>query len=108
MPLYMFQFNYTPETWARLSKNPENRAETVKALVEKMGGRLVAFYYSFGEYDGVIITEMPDASTAAAASIGAIAAGHLKRNETTQLVTVDEGMEIMRKAGRATIQAPKG
>ena len=108
MPHYMIQFTYTPETWAKLSKNPENRAETVKAQVEKLGGHLIAFYFSFGEYDGVIISELPDASAAAVASIAGNAAGHLKTIKTTLLVTAEEGMEIMRKAGSMIIQAPRG
>jgi uncharacterized protein with GYD domain len=55
MPHYMFQFTYTPEAWATLSKNPQDRTEAIRGLIEKQGGRLIAFYYCFGEYDGVII-----------------------------------------------------
>src|SRR5712692_6154508 len=106
MPHYMIQFTYTPETWAKLSKNPENRAETVKALIEKLGGRMIAFYFAFGEYDGVIISELPDASAAAVASIAGNSAGHLKAIKTTPLVTAEEGLEIMRKAGSMPFQAP--
>jgi uncharacterized protein with GYD domain len=108
MPHYMIQVTYTPEAWAKLSKNPENRAETIKALVEKLGGRLVAFYFSFGEYDVVTIAELPDANTAAVVSIVVNSVGHLKAIKTTPLVTVEEGLAIMRKAGSMTYQAPGG
>ena len=108
MPHYMIQFTYTSETWAKLSKNPENRAEAVKALIEKLGGRMLAFYFAFGEYDGIIITEMPDANAASVAAIMANAAGHLKAMKTTPLVTAEDGLAIMRKAGSMTFQAPKG
>jgi uncharacterized protein with GYD domain len=42
MPYY--QFTYTPQAWATLSKNPQDRTEAVRALVEQQGGRLLAFY----------------------------------------------------------------
>ena len=37
-----------------------------------MGGRLLSFYYSFGEYDVLVIYEAPDESTAAAIVLTAI------------------------------------
>jgi uncharacterized protein with GYD domain len=50
MPLYMTQFAYTPETWAALIRNPQDRSEALGGLLEKMGGRLISFYNCFGEY----------------------------------------------------------
>nr|MBA2713953.1 GYD domain-containing protein [Rubrobacteraceae bacterium] len=60
MPLYMTQFAYTPEAWAALTRSPEDRSEPLRGLLENMGGRLVSFYNSFGEYDGLVIFEAPD------------------------------------------------
>ncbi len=51
MPLYMSQFTYTPEAWAALTQEPQDRGAAVGGLMESMGGRLVAFYHSFGEYE---------------------------------------------------------
>ena len=55
MPLYMTQFAYTPETWAVLIQNLEDRSEAVRRLLENMGGRLISFYNSIGEYDCLCI-----------------------------------------------------
>jgi len=30
MPLYLTRFSYTPETWAKLIKNPEDRRAAAK------------------------------------------------------------------------------
>ena len=38
MPLYMTQFAYTPEAWATLVDNPEDRSAPVRELTEAMGG----------------------------------------------------------------------
>jgi uncharacterized protein with GYD domain len=106
MPLYMTQFAYTSEAWAALVKNPQNREEILQALIEKLGGRLVSFYYAFGEYDGVFVSEMPDETTVTAAVLAAISPGHVKAVKTTVLLTTQQTMEAMRKAGTQSYQAP--
>ncbi len=108
MPLYMGQFAYTREAWAALVKNPEDRSAPVKALAEKLGGRLIGFYYCFGEYDAVVIWEAPDNAASMTAVLAAIAPGHLKASKTTVLFTVEEAMEAMGKAGAIVFPAPKG
>ncbi len=108
MPLYMTQFAYTPEAWTAMVRNPEDRSTAVRGLAETLGGRLVSFYFSFGEYDGVIISEAPDETTAAAILMAAVTPGHLKTIKTTVLLSAEEGMEAMRKAGAVTYQAPGG
>ena len=40
MPFYMTQFSYTPEAWAALSQNPEDRSAAVREAAESMGGRI--------------------------------------------------------------------
>jgi uncharacterized protein with GYD domain len=107
MPLYMTHFAYTPDAWAALVKNPQNREEVLRALIEKLGGRLVSFYYCFGEYDGVFISEMPDETTITAAVLAAISPGHVKAVQTTVLLTTAQTMEAMRKAGGQTYEGPK-
>jgi len=108
MPLYMLQFAYTPEAWAALQKNPQNRAEAVSTLASQMGGRLVDLYYCFGEYDGMVLLEAPDDVTATAMVLAAVAPGHVKSTRTTRLMTIDETMQAMRKAGAVTYAPPQG
>jgi uncharacterized protein with GYD domain len=52
MPLYLTRFSYTPETWAKLIQNPEDRREAAKEYIEGVGGKLHGFWYAFGDYDG--------------------------------------------------------
>jgi uncharacterized protein with GYD domain len=107
MPLYMSQFAYTSDAWAALVKDPQNREDVLRGLIEKLGGRLVSFYYCFGEYDGVCITEMPDETTETASVLASISPGHVKAVKTTVLLTTEQTMEAMRKAGSQTYQAPR-
>jgi uncharacterized protein with GYD domain len=106
MALYMIQGTYTAEAWATMTKNPQDRSIPIRELAQKLGGRLVDVYYCFGEYDVVVLVEAPDDVTASAIVLAAISPGHLKAIKTTKLLTVDETMEAMRKAGSVTYPAP--
>ena len=108
MPLYMTQFAYTAEAWAALTKNPQNRAEGLSAMARSMGAKLVDVYYCFGDYDGIVLLDAPDDVTATAVIMAATVPGHLKTTRTTRLLTVEEGMQAMRKAGAAAYAAPQG
>jgi uncharacterized protein with GYD domain len=106
MALYMIQGTYTAEAWATMTKNPQDRSIPIRELAQKLGGRLVDIYYCFGEYDVVVLVEAPDDVTASAIVLAAISPGHLKAIKTTKLLTVEETMEAMRKAGSVTYPAP--
>ena len=107
MPVYMVQFSYTPEAWATLSKNVMNRRPAVSRLLKQAGGRLIELYYSYGEYDGVVLFDAPDDITAGAAVIAAVSAGHLRAVKMTRLFTAEEGVEMMRKAGMLPFAPPE-
>jgi len=106
MPLYMIQSAFTADAWAILAKTPQNRAEAVRPAIEQIGGKLISYYFSFGEYDSVVIADLPDNPTAAAASIAAAAGGAIKTVRTTPLMTAEEGMEAMRTAGQGGYRPP--
>ena len=108
MPRYMYQFAYTAEAWAALTKNPEDRREDIRALMQGLGAQLIDLYYHFGEYDGTLIFEAPDDTAATAGVLAAVSAGHLRAGKTTRLMTVEEAMEAMRKAGGQSYEAPEG
>ena len=108
MPTYMTSFVYTDEGWRKLAKNPEDRSVPVRALVEKLGGKLLSMYYMAGDHDGFIIFEAPDAKLAGTVSLAAGLAGHIRSIKTSQLYTVAEGMEMVGNAGKLAYPAPKG
>ena len=39
MPQYLVQVAYTPESWAKMVKNPQSRLEAVRPAVESLGGK---------------------------------------------------------------------
>jgi uncharacterized protein with GYD domain len=107
MPYYLIQTAYTPESWAKMIKSPQDRVEAVRPAIEGLGGRIDTAYISFGEYDLVTIVEFPDNVSAAAFSISVTAKGGVKSYKTTPLMTMDEGQGAMVKAGGSTYEPPK-
>jgi uncharacterized protein with GYD domain len=105
MPLYMTQFAYTKEAWATLTHNPEDRSVAIRDLLESGGGRLLSWYLSFGEYDGLLIYEAPDDATAGAVVLAAARRGQVGVTKTTPLFDSDQSMEILRRAGGMAFQA---
>ena len=106
MPLYLTKFSYTPETWARLTKNPEDRRKAAQTYIESVGGKLHGFWYAFGEYDGYNLWEAPDNVSMAAVALAIGGGGALSSIETNVLMTVDETMQAMRKAQQVRYRAP--
>jgi uncharacterized protein with GYD domain len=99
MPSYLIQVAYTPETVAALVKKPHDRAAAVNKVIEKLGGKTTGFWLSFGDYDVVGVFEMPDNTTAAAFALAIGAGGACKSVRTTPLLSMDEGIAALKKAG---------
>ena len=106
MALYMYQAAFNSDAWATFAKNPQDRTEAVSTLMQGAGGKLISYYFAFGDYDAVVIAEMPDNGSAAAAAIAVAAGGAVKAVKTTPLFSVQEGVEAMRKAGKVNYQPP--
>ena len=79
MSHYLMRFSYTPETWARLIQNPEDRRDAARSFIEQVGGKLHGFWYGFGEYDGYVLFEASD-NVSMASVILAIAGGGALRH----------------------------
>ena len=106
MAFYLTRFSYTPETWARFVKNPEDRREAARKYIESVGGKLHGFWYAFGTYDGYNLWEAPDNVSMAAVGIAITGGGALSKFETTPLLTVEETLEALRRAQKIAYRPP--
>ena len=95
MALYLMRFSYTPETWAKLMQNPEDRRDAARAYIEQVGGALRGFWYGFGEHDGYALDEAPDNVAMAAVVLAITAGGALASVQTTALLTVEETLQAL-------------
>ncbi len=97
MAKYLVQFRYVGEGAKGLLKDGgSKRRDAVDQLIASMGGTLEAFYFSFGEYDGLCIVDAPDNIGTAAAALLVNASGAVQA-VTTVLLTPEEVDEATKK-----------
>jgi uncharacterized protein with GYD domain len=106
MAFYLLQVGYTPEAWSSMVKRPQDRIEAIRPAVEKLGGKVVSGYLSFGKYDIVAILDMPNNISAAAFAMAAAAGGACGKVKTTPLMSTKEGMEAMKRANASSYKPP--
>ena len=75
-------------------------------MIEGLGGHIESVYFAFGDYDVVVIVDMPNNVSMAALSLATAAGGAMKALKTTPLMTMEEGIEAMRKASGAGYRPP--
>ena len=106
MPAYLIQLSYKPETIASFLKHPTDRKEAIAKLAAQVGGTVVGSWLALGDYDAVVIIEGPDLIGAAACSMVVSASGAFKAYKTTPLLSADEGIAAMKKAGKMSYKPP--
>jgi uncharacterized protein with GYD domain len=106
MPMYLTTFSYTPETWAMMIAQPEDRRKAAQAYIESVGGTLHGFWYAFGDHDGINLWEAPDNVSMAAVALAIGGGGALASIETTVLLTVEETLAALEKAQSVGYRAP--
>jgi uncharacterized protein with GYD domain len=103
----MIQTAYKDTAAKTLIGNPQSREASVKKTCQSLGGKLHSLFFTFGEYDVVIIAELPDNKSAAAMGLTAVSGGALSKYRTTVLMTSAEAVEAMRLAQTANYAPPK-
>ena len=98
MPHYLQQVAYSPEGWKAVLVNPQNRIEAVRPAIEKLGGKVHSAWFTFGDYDVVVITEFPDNVSAAAIAMAFGGGGACKSVHTTPLISPEEALQALKKA----------
>lgn len=108
MPFYMIQeANCAPST-AAMIRNPHDRTPAVLPAIQGLGGNLHSVFVSFGEYDTVMIVEMPDDVRATALMKVFVAGGGVKAIKTTPLLTLSEVVDALKLAGTVHYEPPQG
>ncbi len=104
MTVYISQGRYTREAIQGMVDKPEDRAESVAALAKAVGGKLLDYYVTFGEYDFLAIIESGRGKTETdtmAALFAAAASGGVTDLKTTVAVKSKDAMKAMRGAKKA-------
>src|SRR5579863_10324236 len=106
MPRYMIQASYTSAASAAFVSEPQDRVAGVRALIEKVGGKLESLDFCLGDYDLVVVGTLPDDTAATAVALAVTSAGHVSKYRTQRLLSADEFMAAQRMAHGLSYKGP--
>ena len=62
MPIFIYRGRYNADAVKGMMTSPEDREAALAKVFEKAGGKLLAFYLTFGEDDFLLIAHCPGQS----------------------------------------------
>ncbi len=80
-----------------LAEGGTKRRDAAVKAIKSAGGKVEAFYFSFGKSDAIVLLDMPDNGSVAAASLAINASGAVTTT-TTVLLTPGEVDEAVKKS----------
>ncbi len=101
MPMYLARVKLSKEFMGAVVDRPEDRMITTTKLLKGIGGRLHNYFFAFGEYDIILLFELPDNVAAASLSMVLSASSSATEIETTPLLTMQEAVEAMHRSSEA-------
>jgi len=98
MPRYLFEVDYSVEgTKGLLKEGGTKRRAALEKSVKGLGGKLEAFYFTYGVRDAITIVELPDGASALALSLTVSASGSVAF-KTTPLIAPEEIDQAAKKS----------
>ena len=98
MPIYVSRGCYTADAVRGMMAAPEDREPPIAKVFEKLGGKLLCYYVTLGEFDWLLIAEFPNEKLAAAGILIAMAGGSVCNVQTTVAMTSKQAMEAFSEA----------
>jgi len=77
-------------------KNSPDRVNAARAAIESMGGTMISFHVTMGQYDGIVMTEFPNDEAAAALLLATGMQGNIS-TETMRTFSESELKAIVAK-----------
>ena len=100
MHRYAGYFKYSDAAVKAMTENPQDRAAQVVKLYESFGGKMENIYWfpTGGEYDGMVIGQLPDDVTVEALGLMVRSLGNTPGFKNIPLMTSEEFKAAMEKA----------
>jgi uncharacterized protein with GYD domain len=110
MAIFITQGRYTREAVRGMVISPEDRTDAISRLLSKVGGRLIGYYMTFGDYDFLVIAEAPGETQMAAVLLAAGSGGGVTDLKTTLAMSAIEAKGALAAAGDllGSYRAPGG
>jgi uncharacterized protein with GYD domain len=91
---YILLINWTEQGISKIKESPD-RYNSFKASLEKAGGKLIGGYYTFGEYDVIIIIEAPNDEVVMSLMLKVCSYGNV-RTKTLKAFNAEQGIKIIK------------
>ena len=109
MAIFITQGRFTREYIKGGLAKPEDRHAAISQLCQQAGGKLLHLYFTLGQHDFMVISEMPDAQAASVIAFVASGGGGIENSVTTQAFTSAEAKAVLERAGKiAGVYKPMG
>ena len=95
MPTYIILGKWTDKGVAEVKTSPEQMKQG-RAAAEKLGGKVIGLWVTMGEYDGVLVLDMPNDQAATIFVLG-LASGGTARTQTMRAYSEDEFAQLVAK-----------
>lgn len=90
MAKFLVQATYSADGLRGLQKEKASgRQKAARRAVEALGGKVESMYFALGDYDVILIIDVPDIIAGTALSV-AVSASGLLRSRTTSLLSIEE------------------
>jgi uncharacterized protein with GYD domain len=90
MSKYLIEVSYTAEGAKGVLKDGgSKRVEAARAAIQSVGGTLESMYFAFGKSDAIVIVDIPDPASMAAAALAISASGSVTSRTTVLLTAAD-------------------
>jgi uncharacterized protein with GYD domain len=106
MPKYATLFKLSNDAVGRMIEKPSDRVAAVSRAAESAGGKLVDYYWMFGQYDGIAIFEFPDSAKLASLMIAVAGRGAVTDLETHELIEASDIEGLLAKSKGITYSPP--
>jgi uncharacterized protein with GYD domain len=100
MPIFVTQGRFTREYLRGGLAKPEDRHAMIARVCEQAGGKLLNLYFTMGQHDFLVVSEMPDAKAASVLALVAAGGGGITDAVTVQAFTSAEAREMFESAGK--------
>jgi uncharacterized protein with GYD domain len=95
MPTYVTLYKWTDQA-AKDVKNAPARFQVSRKLIESLGGKVLGVYVTMGEYDVVIMSELPNDEVACNVALSIASKGNVK-STTMRAFTESEFSDVVKK-----------
>ena len=106
MARYLFEIGLNPRAFGTMIKNPQDRLQATRPMVEALGGTLEEYYFAVGQNTVYTLGYLPDELSLEALVMAVLAGGAVTSFKSTPLMTAAEAVEAMKKAADVLYRPP--